>query len=157
MRRSCSVVTHREVSWHEKTRCRMGLSIRLVVADTERISSSLRPWSVRLTCTLMRGRSVLSLPRKAQNTRCAMQHRTTATAIYLVYTSLLWRLRFSFSAASFSAIVSSGSVSVRAFVPTSSRLRTLTDLLSSSSWPTTRGVHAVSSLRQCRLTETHQG
>lgn len=34
-------------------------------------------------------------------------------------------------------MTSSGSVSVRAFVPTSSRLRTLTERVSSSSWPTT--------------------
>ena len=57
--------------------------------------------------------------------------------IVTLYTSLFAMPRVCLSATSFSAITSSGSVSVRALVPTSSRFRTLTERLSSSSWPTT--------------------
>lgn len=53
------------------------------------------------------------------------------------HTSLFNKLRDVFKATNFFAISSSGSFSPFALVPTSSLFLTLTDRLSSSSWPTT--------------------
>ena len=80
----------------------------------------------------------------------------------LAYASLFVRLRVVLSAASFSAITSRGSVSVRALVPTSSRLRTLTERLSSSSCPTTAKTSTCQPLRAKEERgkgggETHRG
>ena len=59
----------------------------------------------------------------------------------MAYASMNWffRLLDSFSLTSLSTISATGIVALRAFVPTSSRLRTLTDLDSSSVSPTTGG------------------
>lgn len=62
---------------------------------------------------------------------------TPATKTH-IYTSLLFKVRDALSATSCRSTTSNGTTSDRAFVPTSSRFRTLTDRESSSSCPTTK-------------------